>query len=654
MTNSNEKQSEKKAAANLPIEVTKDILDAAPHADVPNPDAPDDAAGNRRGFFARVGAAFGGLAVVDLLSSRSAEAGWWRRKRCATVSVPCVPRPMTIAEARRQRAFQIRVQAAQNQYCQPVAQHRNNGDECNLPNFIGNFSKTLPHNDAGEVDPAAYRAMRSALCSQDFNALERVPAGGPNGALANPLGGLFYSIDGPDSSAIAVDPPPSISSPQWAAQMAQLYWMALLRDVNFDDYDSPDAQAAREDLAKIQGYFTWGPHTGNTIGANELFRAATRTGGKYPGTDVGPMVSQFLLREFNYDAIPVDGKIEPRKAGVDFMTQWDNYLAVQNGAAPFGGFAGPPEAIRRFPINARDLGWIAASDTIFSVYFRAAKLLGFFLPADAGNPYTDSERQFGFATFGLGHLMELIGKAHKSERHAWFTKWNVNRYLRPEAGGARVHQVKANGKNYPLDPQLLASDAVQRTFDKNGTYLLPQLLRNGSPTHPSFTAGHAISAGACVTILKAWVDLSVRFVPELPAPFPGAAEPFFRPKQTNADGTALQDYMQADLTLEGELNKLCHNLSWGRDMSGVHWPADNYEGNYQGEQLAINLLQEEACGYPEPFEGFHLRKFDGSAIIIRAGAVIPAAASVKPRAVQPDSKSTIRQGQMMRTYGGGG
>jgi membrane-associated phospholipid phosphatase len=37
------------------------------------------------------------------------------------------------------------------------------------------------------------------------------------------------------------------------------------------------------------------------------------------------------------------------------------------------------------------------------------------------------------------------------------------------------------------------------------------LFRAGSPTHPSFPAGHAITAGACMTILKAWFDESVLF-----------------------------------------------------------------------------------------------------------------------------------------------
>ena len=35
--------------------------------------------------------------------------------------------------------------------------------------------------------------------------------------------------------------------------------------------------------------------------------------------------------------------------------------------------------------------------------------------------------------------------------------------------------------------------------------------REGCPTHPSYGAGHATVAAACVTILKAWFDESFVF-----------------------------------------------------------------------------------------------------------------------------------------------
>jgi hypothetical protein len=36
--------------------------------------------------------------------------------------------------------------------------------------------------------------------------------------------------------------------------------------------------------------------------------------------------------------------------------------------------------------------------------------------------------------------------------------------------------------------------------------LLPMAFQEGSPMHPSYGAGHATVAGACVTILKAFFD----------------------------------------------------------------------------------------------------------------------------------------------------
>nr|WP_137118826.1 hypothetical protein [Azospirillum argentinense] len=42
-----------------------------------------------------------------------------------------------------------------------------NGDEKDYPDYSGNFHKGLPHNDLGEVDKAAYEALRQALLNRD-------------------------------------------------------------------------------------------------------------------------------------------------------------------------------------------------------------------------------------------------------------------------------------------------------------------------------------------------------------------------------------------------------------------------------------------------------------------------------------------------------
>jgi hypothetical protein len=93
-------------------------------------------------------------------------------------------------------------------------------------------------------------------------------------------------------------------------------------------------------------------------------------------------------------------------------------------------------------------------------------------------------------------------------------------------------------------------------------------------------------------------------------------------KQPNRDGTAPLLPYQAGvdgpaLTVGGELNKLAHNLSEGRNMSGVHWRvSDNMTGLFQGEEVAIRVLREARATYPEEFASFTFTKFDGSTITI--------------------------------------
>ena len=102
---------------------------------------------------------------------------------------------------RAQESFRIRVDAARDERRRPLVRHPTNGDEQRFPTFIGNFSKSLPHNDLGEVDPGAYRALVAAVEAGDLDAVEAAPAGGPF-PLLNPLGGLTFTIEGGDGTRI--------------------------------------------------------------------------------------------------------------------------------------------------------------------------------------------------------------------------------------------------------------------------------------------------------------------------------------------------------------------------------------------------------------------------------------------------------------------
>lgn len=509
-------------------------------------------------------------------------------------------------EARQDAAHQLRIKASQAEHQRPAIFHPTNGDEELYPNFIANFTKTLPHDDLGEVDPAAYLQLLDAIESGDLAAFDAVPQG-IGGGLLNPIGGLAFSLDGADSPAIGVDAPPAFASAEMAAMAAEVYWMAVLRDVPFAEYDThPLVAQAAADLSGFSGYT--GPKQGGQVTPQTLFRLG------YPGELEGPMVSQFLLRPFTYDNIPIDPKMRVDVPGSDFLTGYDEWLAVQRGGGPGGGV--PVDSELRYPRSVRDLGRVAGTDRIYSQYFRAALIASGFGGGalDPANPYTARPRQGGFATFGLAHLLDLVGHAHKAERHTWYQKWNVHRYLRPEAFGGRVHNHVTGAASYPIHADLLGSPVLPLVFEINrqrnqerlgineGTYLLPQMFVRGGPAHPSFPAGHAVSAGSCVTMLKAW------FREDFAWP---------NPVQPSADGLSLEPYTGPPLTLGGELNKLAHNLSIGRDMSGVHWRADDVAGNRQGEEVAIRLLREEKKALPEfptYFNGFSVTRFDGTTV----------------------------------------
>lgn len=513
---------------------------------------------------------------------------------------------------RRDSAFRVRVAAADFERQFRVVRHPTNGDEDRYANRIGNFSKTLPHDEFGEVDRGAYDQLLRAISRGSFDAFEDVPAGGTQ-SLLNPLGGLAFNLQGADSAALGVRPPPPLASAEWAAQMAELYWMALLRDVPFAEFETRSiVKQAADDLSSFSGYT--GPRDPETgmVTPQVLFRAA------YPGATEGPLVSQFLLAAFSYDGIPIDPRLETTVQGTDFLTRYSEWLDGQRGMASFGG--APADPILRYPRSPRDLGQIASRDTIGSVYFRAAivlqDLFGFGVGEgyDPANPYFDAVRQGAFSTFGIAHLAMLVGLAHVAERHAWYHKWNVHRFLRPEAGGGRVHNAVIGARDYPIHPDLLGDqDLLDLVFEYNrqqnlqrlgvdeGSFLLPQMNASGGPTHPAFPSGHAVSAGACIAVLKAWFNEDAEF-PD--------------PVMPNADGTELVPYEGPPLTIGGELNKLCHNLSWGRDMSGVHWRSDNDGGNLVGENVAIRILKEDRLTYPERFGGFTLHRFDGTTITI--------------------------------------
>lgn len=178
--------------------------------------------------------------------------------------------------------------------------------------------------------------------------------------------------------------------------------------------------------------------------------------------------------------------------------------------------------------------------------------------------------------------------------------------------GAGNNQVEATATDFIGAARFTASasageansivvDSGNNQIGATGSYLLPLAYPEGCPTHPSYPAGHAAIAEACVTVLKAFFNES--FV--LP-----------QPVVASADGLSLLPYKGTALTAGGELNKLATNIALGRDTAGVPWRSDSIAGLALGEAVAVGILRDLRATYSESFGGFKFTAFDGSTLVV--------------------------------------
>lgn len=124
-----------------------------------------------------------------------------------------------------------------------------NGEETDHP-FVANYSKALPHNKFGEVDPTAYHLLRRALATESYEDFERIPLGDTR-KLVNPQAGLSFDLEGPDGQALTIRPTPRIDSAENSAEAVKLYWMALVRDVLFTRFG--DSEVVAEAATELSG-----------------------------------------------------------------------------------------------------------------------------------------------------------------------------------------------------------------------------------------------------------------------------------------------------------------------------------------------------------------------------------------------------------------
>ena len=421
------------------------------------------------------------------------------------------------------------------------------------------------------------------------------------------------------------------------------------------------------------------PATRSPLALDTAFRGFT------PGDLVGPYLSQFMLMGntginstdpehtpaegyITYGALRIDQRVRTATPELDYMQRWDEWLDVQNGA----DFRGMEQYVshnkkgkvqkRRFITTGRDLSTYVHYDALYEAYLNACLiLLASGAPFDKGIPFQAADlydRQQGFAHFGGPHILTLVPEvATRALKAVRFQKFNVHRRLRPEALAARIqmhekitghcitsrYDATSHAPIFDSMVQDLGSilhevDQFNPPFaegyqaanpdtecDVAHNYLLPMAFCEGSPMHPSYGAGHATVAGACVTILKAFFDTNqylniaqdgggFSITPEK-----DQSQFAFVPR---SDGAVLETVKTHPLSVEGELNKLAANISIGRNWAGVHYYSDYTESMRMGEEIAISILQEHSIMY-NPLENasMTLNKFDGSQVKIKHGKV---------------------------------
>ena len=538
------------------------------------------------------------------------------------------------------------------------------------PEGIGNFHKTMAHDKkTGLVDETTFSKFNKITQDgDDFNDVVQAPGASP---LINPQAGWAREETGPDPRSLTMPPPPDVGSDAAAVEMTELFWMALLRDIPFTDFETNnDVKAATAELQKL---FTAHktefrrmdlPLSGVTPGpgmppidketVNITAKTIFRSG--LPGEEFGPLVSQFFLNDIAYGTQIISQKQFPYLAGQNYLRDWAAWLRAQDTGLDEDGNNYPsdntnatPTQANPSPTNYYDSGYHSVAglkpittmrhlarfvnkDALHQAYFNAAIQLTNWRAGQAdGNTYTDMtkiKKQIPFGTLGAPHLLSLVSEvADRALKVVWRQKWRQYLRHRPEAY-AGLMEAARNGLKTKLPAFVFDTVIAKRMlngFDKHNNLLLPMAFSAGSPAHPAYGAGHACVAGACVTILKAWFrteDAKTGKRVLFKDVFANAKDPTFgTPLAVQPMGSTDADAM----TLEGELNKLASNVAMGRSMGGVHWRTDNTRSLRLGEKVATIILRRQSGDYQEKPKWAY-RNFDGNLVRIGNDGTVTVAA----------------------------
>ncbi len=482
---------------------------------------------------------------------------------------------MSANKDRRIGAKRFREDAAEAAFNRDHPEHFANGDEQKFASakYFMSFTKGLDHDPATGLikDKNDFEAFRRAIDNAEIEPFTtRVPVPMdkklPRRQWEAPTAGVVFDLEGPDPQAVTMPPAPPLCSDELTFEMAEVYELALLRDVPLNQFDNKGPSPALtasinrlNDLPYAKAGFPGRPR--KTDDSGQLDRQTVFRGSS-PGSDEGPYVSQFLLMGngdrtgafgvsdgmIQYGAQLIDQRVPAAPDADDYMVDFGEWLQVQqgfnvnaaNGLSGGQNLAGQPY---RFIHTPRDLATYVHFDALYQAYLNACLILlsggapfdpafdnlsgssGFSVLTNAATGDMKATNAGGFALYGGPHILTLVTEvATRALKAVRFQKFNNHIRLRPEAFAARLEKAKEIEKAYPqvcgcLTKAVKDLRDTAKAINKHNksipaprtsadTILLPMAFAEGSPMHPAYGAGHATVAGACVTILKAFFDTS--------------------------------------------------------------------------------------------------------------------------------------------------
>ena len=402
---------------------------------------------------------------------------------------------------RVESAYRFRIEAAEAARKRDHSKHKANPDEARYGAacYPMSFTKGLEHDEkTGLVKNAAdFEAFRTAIdngFAEPFTTRVPVPGKIADDCANNrrqweaPTAGTVFELEGPDPQAVTMPPAPELGSAELTYEMAEVYELALLRDVAFTEFQDGPGNALDDAIARLNAlqYTADGFDGRPRKNANGGLDAQTAFRGSSPGSDKGPYLSQFMLignaspsvdttvpptkppttpitpkdGYIAYGAQFVDQRVLQAEVGDDYMMTEIDWRRVQDGFDTRGGGIGQKiEPNTRFITTVRDLATYVHIDALYQAYLNACLILlsqrapfdpAFDLLSGMGpgvlTSHTASPGSYirynagGFALWGGPHILSLVTEvATRGLKAVRYQKFNVHARLRPEALAGRLH-----------------------------------------------------------------------------------------------------------------------------------------------------------------------------------------------------------------------